>query len=137
MQYPPNRSGGNMAFHALRSVLPVVCLAAFVVAPAVAQDSQTAPPATPPSSYNDHQNMMNQLGVKALRPGANPNKQEIFNEANANPYKDTLPDVLTMNDGTKVTRPDQWPARRTEIVELFAREVYGRIPPNAPKVNWE
>ena len=27
--------------------------------------------------------------------------------------------------------------RRPEIVEDFDREVYGRVPANAPKVNWE
>jgi hypothetical protein len=37
----------------------------------------------------------------------------------------------------KVTRPEQWPARRAEIQEDFEREVYGRIPANVPKVNWE
>ncbi len=81
--------------------------------------------------------MMDQLGVKKLRPGANPNKQDTFNEATANPYTNSLPDVLTMKDGTKVTRPDQWPARRAEIQEDFEREVYGRIPANVPKVTWE
>ncbi len=48
-----------------------------------------------------------------------------------------MPDVLTMNDGTRVTRPEQWATRRAEIVEDFEREVYGRIPPNVPKVTWE
>ena len=55
----------------------------------------------------------------------------------ANPYTNSLPDVLTMKNGTKVTRPDQWPARRAEIQEDFEREVYGRIPANVPKVTWE
>ena len=87
--------------------------------------------------FNDHQNMMDQLGVKKLRPGPNPNDQSTFDEASANPYTNSLPDVLTMNDGTKVTRPEQWPARRAEIQEDFEREVYGRIPANVPKVTWE
>ncbi len=42
-----------------------------------------------------------------------------------------------MNDGTKVARADEWPARRAEIRELFEREIFGRIPPNVPKVTWE
>jgi lysophospholipase L1-like esterase len=87
--------------------------------------------------YDDHQNMMDQLGIKQLRPGANPNNQSAFDEAAANPYKDTMPDVLTMKDGTRVTSAAQWPRRRAEIIEDFEREVYGRIPPNVPKVNWE
>jgi lysophospholipase L1-like esterase len=88
-------------------------------------------------SFDDHQNMMDQLGVKALRPGPNPRDQTTFDEATANPYRDSMPDVLKMNDGRKVTRPNQWPKRRAEIVEDFEREVYGRIPKNVPKVTWE
>ena len=89
------------------------------------------------NEYNDHQNMMDQLGIKQLRPGANPNNQSAFDEATANPYKDSMPDVLTMKDGTRVTSAAQWPKRRAEIIEDFEREVYGRIPPNVPKVTWE
>ena len=56
--------------------------------------------------------------------GLDPNNQTTFDEATANPFKDSMPDVLTMKDGTKVTRADQWPARRAEIVEDFDRELY-------------
>ncbi|MEP6754857.1 MAG: GDSL-type esterase/lipase family protein [Chthonomonadales bacterium] len=87
--------------------------------------------------FDDHQNMMDQLGVKAIRHGPNPNDQSTFNEASANPYKDTMPDALLMKDGTKVTSAKQWQKRRAEISEDFEREVYGRIPANVPKVTWE
>jgi hypothetical protein len=87
--------------------------------------------------FDDHQNMMDQLGVKALRRGPDPNNQSTFSEARANPYTNSLPDVLTMNDGARVTRPDQWPARRAEIQEAFAREIYGRIPATIPRVTWK
>jgi len=83
-------------------------------------------------AFDDHQNMMDQLGVKTLRRGPDPNNQTTFDEATANPFRDSMPDVLTMKDGTKVTRADQWPARRAEILEDFEREVYGRIPQNVP-----
>lgn len=89
------------------------------------------------AQQDDHQNMMDQLRIKALRPGANPNDQSTFDEAKANRYADSMPDVLKMTDGTRVTRADQWPKRRDEIVEDFEREVYGRIPDNVPKVMWE
>jgi hypothetical protein len=92
---------------------------------------------SPSVTFDDHQNMMDQLGVKKLRPGPNPNDQSTFDEATANPYTNSMPDVLTMKDGTRVTRPEQWPARRAEIQEDFEHEVYGRIPANVPKVTWE
>ena len=84
-----------------------------------------------PDGFDDHQNMMEQLGITKARPGRNGRNQtgEGFDEATANIYKDTMPDVLTMKDGTKVTRPEQWPGRCAEILEDFEREVYGRIPP--------
>lgn len=91
----------------------------------------------PPPPFDDHAEMMKQLGIKAIRPGPNPNNQSTFDEATANPYKDSMPDALQMANGSKVTNASQWPARRREIVELFEREVYGRVPKNAPRVNWE
>src|SRR5262249_14904017 len=57
--------------------------------------------------------------------------------ATANPYKESMPDLMTFRDGTKVKSADQWPKRRAEIVEDFEREVYGRIPKDVPKVKWE
>ncbi len=89
--------------------------------------------------YNDHQNMMNQLGIKALRPGKSGRNQTGpgFDEATANNWMPTMPDVLKMMDGAKVTTPQQWAKRRAEILEDFEREVYGRIPSHVPKVTWE
>lgn len=99
--------------------------------------SALAQPAPAPGGFDDHQNMMDQLGVKKLRPGPDPNNQTTFSEEGANIYSNSLPDALTMKNGTKVTKPEQWPARRSEIQEDFEREVYGRIPANVPKVTWE
>ena len=63
--------------------------------------------------------------------------RDTSNEATANPYKDSLPDLMTFKDGKKVKTADDWPKRRAEIVEEFEREVYGRVPKNVPKVKWE
>jgi lysophospholipase L1-like esterase len=88
----------------------------------------------------DHQNMMQQLGIKALRPGPSgtetaPNHAN-YDEATANPYP-KLPDVLTLKNGQKVTTADMWwKQRRPEIIEDFEREVLGRVPKNAPKITW-
>jgi hypothetical protein len=96
-----------------------------------------ATPTTQPNAFDDHRNMMDQLGVRALRPGPDPKLQTSFDEATANPYVDSMPDVLRMRDGTRVTTAEQWSARRSELLEDFAREVYGRIPENVPAVRWE
>src|SRR5258708_4751235 len=93
------------------------------------------------TAAQDHQNMMDQLGIKALRPGPSgtetaPNHAN-YDEATANPYPD-LPDVLTLKNGKKVTTAAMWwNQRRPEIVEDFEREVLGCIPKNVPKVTWE
>jgi hypothetical protein len=40
-----------------------------------------------------------------------------------------MPDPLTMNSGTKVTTPDQWNARRKEMVRILEDYEYGHMPP--------
>src|SRR6516164_8658370 len=90
------------------------------------------------TAAEDHQNMMDQLGVKALRPGSSGNESAPnhanYDEATANPYPN-LPDPLTLKNGKKVTTPALWRnQRRPEIVEDFDREVLGRVPKNVPKV---
>jgi (4-O-methyl)-D-glucuronate---lignin esterase len=83
---------------------------------------------------------MEQLGIKALRPGPSGNESAPnhanYDESLANPYPN-LPEVLTLKNGRKVTRPDEWwKQRRPEIVEEFDREVLGRVPKNVPRVTW-
>jgi hypothetical protein len=90
-----------------------------------------------PAGYDDYQNMLDQLGIKKIRKGRDPRAKDTSDEATANPYKDTMPDLMTFKDGTKVKSVADWPRRRAEIVEDFEREIYGRIPKNVPKVKWE
>ena len=84
--------------------------------------------------------MMAQLGINSLRPGPSGNESAPnhanYDEAKANPFPN-LPDVLTLESGRKVTTADVWwKERRPEIVELFEREVLGRVPHGVPKVTW-
>lgn len=44
----------------------------------------------------------------------------------------TLEDPLAFCDGRKLASASEWPARRQEILELFQREMYGRMPAPAP-----
>lgn len=93
------------------------------------------------TTQQDHENMLQQLGITKLRPGRNANEKAQnpanYKEADANPYP-SLPDVMKLAKGDQVTSPEQWwKTRRPEIVELLEREVYGRIPGNVPSVKWE
>ncbi len=59
-----------------------------------------------------------------------------YDEGKANPF--SIPDALTMKNGEVVKDAETWwKVRRPELMEDFAREVYGRIPENTPKVTWE
>jgi (4-O-methyl)-D-glucuronate---lignin esterase len=92
------------------------------------------------TAADDHRNMLEQLGIQALRPGPSGNENAPnhanYDESKANPHPD-LPDVLTLRNGKKVTTAKMWwDERRPEIVEDFEREVVGRIPKNVPKVTW-
>jgi lysophospholipase L1-like esterase len=89
------------------------------------------------TAFDDHLNMMDQLGVKSIRRGPDPNNQTTFDEALSNPFKDSMPNALMLKNGTKIQRASQWGSRRKEILKDFEQEVYGEIPQNVPKVTWE
>lgn len=92
------------------------------------------------TAQQDHDQMMQQLGIRKLRPGPSGNEtapnHANYDESLANPCPN-LPDVLTTRSGKKITSADEWRRlRRPEILEDFEQEVYGRIPAGVPKVNW-
>lgn len=89
----------------------------------------------------DRSNMMQQLGIKKLRPGPNANPTAAnhanYDESLANPCP-VLPDVLTSKKNIKITTPEEWwQLRRPELLEDLEREVYGRLPKKIPSVNWK
>jgi hypothetical protein len=90
----------------------------------------------------DYANMLQQIGVKNVRPGRDPNstdknRQPNYDEMTANPYP-FYPDALTTFDGKKVKTAKMWnKVRRPELVKAFEDEVYGRIPDNVPSVKWK
>jgi Abhydrolase family len=45
------------------------------------------------------------------------------------PVRKEMPDVMTMNDGTKVTTPEQWKARREEMKKILEYYAVGLAPP--------
>src|SRR5262245_22343733 len=130
-----------------RALYPVAAVFLYALHVGVVRAQPPAAPARgelpAPKSWtaaDDHQNMLEQVGITALRPGPSGNEQAPnhanYDESTANPFP-VLPDALTLNDGRKVTTAAVWwNQRRPEIVELFEREVYGRVPAVVPKVAW-
>jgi hypothetical protein len=105
----------------------------------IAQTPASPPPVTF-TADQDHQNMMDQLRIKALRPGYSGNDKAPnhanYDESLANPYPN-LPDPLVLNNGQKVTTAEMWwKVRRPELIEMFSKYVYGRVPQDVPKVSW-
>jgi lysophospholipase L1-like esterase len=119
------------------ATLLVACAALFLAPPGT---SQTTPAPKNWTTAEDHRNMMEQLGIKALRPGPSGNEaapnHANYDESAANPFPDH-PEILRLKDGRPVTTPEMWwNERRPEIVEDFEREVLGRVPSNAPRITW-
>ncbi len=135
----------NLAFRSKRAKTRVTALSALaVLACQISTGQQTTASAhscAPPkwTAQQDHQNMLDQLGIKALRPGPSGNEKAPnhanYDESKANPFPD-LPDALTFKNGKRVTSATEWQQRRQEIVEDFEREVLGYVPSNVPKVTW-
>src|ERR1700722_10253653 len=115
-------------------------LLALLIIPIAALPQSPQTPVVHLTSEQDHQRTMDLLHISSLRRGPDgdpksPNAAN-FDEAKVTPY--SLPDSLVLNDGQKVTSPKTWwKKRRPEIVEYFDRKIYGRVPMNTPKVNWE
>ena len=92
------------------------------------------------TAQQDHQNMLDQLGIKSIRRGFDADESSPYaanyDESKANPYP-VLPEILRTKAGKKVTTAKQWwDVRRPEIVKGFESEVYGRVPDNVPAVTW-
>jgi hypothetical protein len=68
-----------------------------------------------------HANTITVEKLSKERPGSN------YYEEKVPEY--TLPDIFTSNDGIKITSADLWnKLRRSEIIELFRKNGYGRVP---------
>lgn len=121
----------------MRHSIVLFLLSLFITTASFSQN----PPPVNFTDDQDHQNMMDQLGIKSVRPGPSgdesaPNHAN-YDESKANPYPN-LPDPLTMKNGQKVTTAKMWwDHRRPEIVDMYEKYVYGRIPANVPKVTWK
>ncbi len=129
-----------MTAHRVRTAFWSSGIAVLTFGVAVVAGGQQAPRTSSDhvvlSSQQDRQRVMDQLKITMFPSGPGAYLASTYDESTANPYP-TLPDPLLMNNGRRVTRAAQWPARRAEIKELFDREVYGRRPANIPRVTWQ
>jgi len=140
----PGKTTTRLAIFFKRAASLIVVTPAIVLSSAGPAPQKKSPLSLPVvmTAEQDHQRMMELLQIKSLRPGANPNDAKAANavnydESKANPYPN-LPDALLLKNGRRVTSARiWWSQRRPEIVADFDREVYGRVPKNVPKVNWE
>ena len=92
-------------------------------------------------TQQDYKKMLELVKISATRPGPS-GTPTAPNAANSDESKATqytsVPDPLVFNDGKPVKTAKEWyQKRRPEIVELFDREIYGRVPKDVPKVKWE
>jgi hypothetical protein len=103
---------------------------AFLALPAVAQDtSPAAPPQPPPNLPRSDAN------GNPIRWAARTGHISNYDEAKVGTY--VLPDPLVLHNGQPVRDADTWyNERRPEILELYRKYIYGRIPASAPKVTF-
>ncbi len=118
----------------------MTCALAFAAPAAPAGETDVGPPVVF-TAEQDHSNMMGQLGIQALRPGASGDENDPdhanYDELLANPYP-ALPAPLRLDDGARVTSAGMWwQLRRPQIVSALENDVYGRIPRAVPKVTWQ
>ena len=100
------------------------------------------PPVVHLTSEQDHQRTMDLLKMTTIREGRNGMNPQDPNYANYDETKADIwtnyPNALVLNDGKPVkTAKVWWDVRRPQIVELFDREIYGRVPKGMPSVRWE
>src|SRR4051794_32420908 len=106
-----------------RPIFHCCALAIILVFVSVKASGQPAAGNPNRTAADDHREMMQQLGIRALRPGPSgdekaPNHAN-YDDAVANPYPN-YPEILKLNDGRIVTSAEMWwKQRRPEIIEDF------------------
>jgi hypothetical protein len=104
-------------FRAMNPLRPFACATGALAAFSIAHSSPAADPASPRPPT-----------VITAPTGHRTN----YDEAKVGTY--TLPDPLVLNDGEPVRDAATWYQRRKpEILELYRRTIFGRVPQNLPK----
>jgi hypothetical protein len=100
---------------------------------------QAAPPATttqtPAAGAGRSTNLGSDPNGNPLRLALKTGHVSNYDETKTGTY--TLPDPLVTSGGRPVRDANAWRQRRAEILGLYEANIYGRIPPTAPKVTWQ
>jgi hypothetical protein len=125
----------------MKKILLFISICLLFISIASAQFSRQAQDSIRQLTQTDYKNMLEQVGIKSVRPGPSGTPGQP-NSANTDESKATqytsLPDPLVLNNGKKVKSAKVWwNKRRPELVELWDKEIYGRVPANVPGVKWE
>jgi hypothetical protein len=100
----------------------------------VRTQQQPAAPAQPAAQVKT--NLGSDPNGNPLRLAVKTGHVSNYDESKVRPF--TLPDPLTMRDGRRVTDAKMWRTqRRPEIIQMYERDVYGRIPARTPEVRWQ
>jgi hypothetical protein len=118
----------------MKFIVAVATVGLTVSAGAGAQQS-TAPgaqPSPPPVKTN----LGSDPNGNPLRLAVKTGHVSNYDETKVRPF--TLPDPLVMRDGRRVRDAKMWSAdRRREIIAMYERDIYGRIPSRTPTVTWQ
>jgi len=109
-----------------RSPLALMCAALAVTVSAQTPDRAASPPG-PRSGWQANAEIVKQLSAKQ--------QDSNYDEARVASYE--LPDPLRTAKGTLVRTAAEWPARRSEIRELFREHVYGRSPGPPERIRFD
>lgn len=118
------------------SRLATFAAALVAAAPVAAQFNRS--PERQAATEKDYQETLARLGITHMRPGADGyNKQSPnyvnYDESRAGPSS-APPPIITVAHPT----PNWWwKVRRPQLVRLLEGEMYGRVPPSAPRIDWQ
>jgi hypothetical protein len=99
-----------------------------------AQQAAPPAPAQPPAAQTT--NLGSDANGNPLRRAIRTGHVSNYDEAKVPPY--TLPDPLKFADGTPVSDAKAWQTRRRpEILRVYETQIFGRLPGNVPKVQWQ
>src|ERR1700675_4713934 len=126
----------RVPFSPKSSIVYTLLLLILGTSPSAIAQTSASPLPVSFSTDQDRQNIMDQLGIKALRPGYSGNatapNHATYDESKADPFPN-IHESLVLNNGQKViTGEVWWKRRRPELVDNSSKYVSCGIPQNVP-----